>query len=171
MRAARDHAAREEMMKVEQVMRRDVKLCRPDETLNEAARLMWDSACGCVPVVDESDHVVGIVTDRDVCMAAYTQGLPLAAIPVSVAMSRQVFTCSIGDTLDTAETLMQSHQVRRLPVLGFEDRIVGILALSDIAREAERRKDQRSKDLSPDKIRTTLVAVGHVRRDERLPEI
>lgn len=158
-------------MKVEQVMIRDVKLCRVEESLNDAARVMWDHACGCVPVVDADDRVVGVLTDRDVCMAAYTRGLPLGDMTVSSAMSRQVFACHVGDALDTAEAIMREHQVRRLPVLGFGDRIVGILSLSDIAREAERRRGQRSKDLSPDAIRSTLVAVGHVRTKVEIPEI
>ena len=158
-------------MKVEQVMTRDVKLCRVEESLNDAARVMWDHACGCVPVVDADDRVVGVLTDRDVCMAAYTRGLPLGDMTVSSAMSRQVFACHVGDALDTAEAIMREHQVRRLPVLGFGDRIVGILSLSDIAREAERRKGQRSKDLSPDAIRSTLVAVGHVRTKVEIPKI
>jgi len=158
-------------MKVEQVMTRDVKLCHVEESLNDAARLMWDHACGCVPVVDAEDRVVGVLTDRDVCMAAYTRGLPLGDMTVISAMSRQVFACHMGDALDTAEAIMREHQVRRLPVLGFQDRIVGILSLSDIAREAERRKGQRSKDLSPDAIRSTLVAVGHVRTKVDIPEI
>ena len=158
-------------MKVEQVMTRDVKLCRVEESLNDAARVMWDHACGCVPVVDADDRVVGVLTDRDVCMAAYTRGLPLGDMTVSSAMSRQVFACHVGDALDTAEAIMREHQVRRLPVLGFGDRIVGILSLSDIAREAERHKGQRSKDLSPDAIRSTLVAVGHVRTKVEIPKI
>jgi CBS domain-containing protein len=158
-------------MRVEQVMTRDVKLCHPDQSLNEAAGLMWDHACGCIPVVDQDDRVVGVLTDRDVAMAAYTQGRRLVEMPVSAAMSRQVFACHVGDSIDTAETLMRAHQVRRLPVLGFEDRIVGILSLSDIAREAERHKGAKSRDLSPDAIRSTLVAVGHVRKGEKVPEI
>jgi len=158
-------------MKVEQVMTRDVKLCRPEQSLSDAARLMWDHACGCVPVVDDRDRVVGVLTDRDVCMAAYTRGLPLADMTVSSAMSRRVFACHMGDALETAEAIMREHQVRRLPVLWFEDRIVGLLSLSDIAREAERRKGQRSKDLSPDAIRSTLVAVGHVRTKAEIPLI
>lgn len=158
-------------MKVEQVMTRDVKLCHVEESLNDAARVMWDHACGCVPVVDAEDRVVGVLTDRDICMAAYTRGLPLGDMTVASAMAREVFACHVGDALDTAEAIMRAHQVRRLPVLGFEDRVVGILSLSDIAREAETRKGQRSKDLSPDAIRHTLVAVGHVRPKAELPEI
>jgi predicted transcriptional regulator len=55
---------------VERVMKRDVRACRTDDTLNRAAQLMWDNACGCVPIVSERDQPIGILTDRDICMAA-----------------------------------------------------------------------------------------------------
>jgi CBS domain-containing protein len=157
-------------MKVDQVMTRDVKVCRPDETLNEAARLMWDHACGCLPVVDEGERVVGILTDRDVAMAAYTQGKPLNEVLVRTAMSQEVAFCRLGDLLETAEKIMQARQVRRLPVLGFEDRLIGIVTLSDIAREAEQHRGARSKDLSPNVIGHTLAAVAHVRSRDALRE-
>ena len=157
-------------MKVDQVMTRDVKICRPEDTLNEAARLMWDHACGCLPVVDESERVIGILTDRDVAMAAYTQGKALKDLTVRIAMSQEVASCRLGDLLETAEKVMQARQVRRLPVLGFEDRLVGIISLSDIAREAEQRKGGRSKDLSPNVIGHTLAAVAHVRSRDSMHE-
>ena len=73
-------------MKVEQLMSRDVKTCQATEMLNRAAQLMWENDCGCVPVVDEDGRAVGMITDRDVCMAAYTQGRLLDALPVASAM-------------------------------------------------------------------------------------
>jgi CBS-domain-containing membrane protein len=115
--------------------------------------------------------VVGILTDRDICMAAYTQGRRLREMVVGSAMSRQVFACHIGDSLETAEGIMQAHQVRRVPVLGFEDRVVGLLSLSDIAREAERQRGRKGRDLSPDAIGTTLAAVAHARSHEVVREI
>jgi len=157
-------------MKVDQVMTRDVAICRPEDTLNEAARLMWDHACGCLPVVDESERVLGILTDRDVAMAAYTQGKALHQLLVRPAMSQDVAFCRIGDLLATAEKTMQERQVRRLPVLGPEGRLAGIITLSDIARESEQRKGGRSKDLSPDVIGHTLAAVAHVRQRDALRE-
>jgi CBS domain-containing protein len=150
-------------MRVDEVMTREVKVCTPDDTLNEAARLMWDHACGCLPVLDDVQRVIGFLTDRDVAMAAYTQGKSLRELKVSMAMSTDVAVCRLGDLLESAEKTMQARQVRRLPVLGFDGRLVGIVTLSDIAREAEQRKGGRSKDLSPNVIGHTLAAVGHVR--------
>jgi CBS domain-containing protein len=80
-----------------------------------------------------------MITDRDACMAAYTQGLPLQSIPVSRAMSRQVFSCRPDQALEAAEKLMAEKQVRRLPVLDGEGHALGVLSLNDVAREAASR--------------------------------
>lgn len=119
--------------RVEQVMSRPVFCCGLGDTLNLAAQLMWEHDCGIIPVVNHSGHVEGVVTDRDICMAAYTQGQPLAAIPITSAMSRDVFVCGPGDSLDEAERLMHDSQVRRVPVVDGERHPIGILSLSDIA--------------------------------------
>src|SRR5215472_13332338 len=80
-------------MDIERVMKHDVMACHPNDSLNRAAQLMWENACGCVPVVDEVGKPVGLITDRDICMAAYTQGRPLDAITVDASMARNVISC------------------------------------------------------------------------------
>lgn len=97
---------------------------------------MWDHDCGCVPVVDGRGRLAGIITDRDICMAAYTQGLPLEAIPVERAMSARVISCARGDDLETAHRLMRTHEIHRLPVADSRGRLVGILSLSDLANHS-----------------------------------
>jgi predicted transcriptional regulator len=77
-------------MKIQNVMTRDVSACSPEDMLSRAAQLMWERDCGCVPVIDHSGVVCGMVTDRDICIAAYTQGLPLHQIAVRRAMSPHV---------------------------------------------------------------------------------
>jgi CBS domain-containing protein len=123
-------------VKVSELMTRDVKSCALEETLNAAARIMWDHDCGCVPVLDASRQLAGIVTDRDLSMAAYTQGLPLGAIPVERAMSGRVITCAPGDSVAMAHRLMRSHEVHRLPVVDSAGAVIGILSLSDLAHHA-----------------------------------
>lgn len=127
-------------MRVEQVMTRNVMVCTDADSLNRAAQLMWDNDCGCVPVLsaDGDGGLVGIITDRDVAMAAYTQGKPLYAIPVTSAMAHEVIACHIQDGISQAEALMRDNRVRRLPVLDKNERLVGMLSLSDVAREAQR---------------------------------
>ena len=106
-------------MRVEQLMTRDVKVCRAEETLSRAAQLMWEHDCGCVPVTGTNGdgRLVGIITDRDIAMAAYTQGWPLSAIPVSTAMEKEVIACHADDVINRAEAFMRERKVRRLPVL------------------------------------------------------
>ncbi len=111
-----------------------VKSCRPEDTLNEPARLMWDLDCGAVPVVNDAGKVVGMLTDRDICMAAYTRGEPLAALSVGSTMSTEVVTASPKDSIESVAELMSQRQVRRVPLVNDEGRLVGIVALADIAR-------------------------------------
>jgi CBS domain-containing protein len=110
--------------------------CHPEDPLSKAAQLMWDNDCGCVIVVDHLDKVVGIVTDRDICMGAYTQGKSLAEIPISSACSTGVVTCNAEDTIDTVQRLMIENQVRRLPVVERDGHVIGLLSLSDLAQHA-----------------------------------
>jgi CBS-domain-containing membrane protein len=126
-------------MKVEELMVREVMSCSPDDMLNRAAQIMWENDCGCVPVVDSAARVLGMLTDRDICMAAYTRGQTLNHIPVSAAMSSEVFACRAGDDLLDAQKVMRKHQVRRLPVNDSKGRLVGLLSLSDLARAIPRK--------------------------------
>jgi len=98
---------------------------------------MWDHDCGCVPVLNEQARVVGMITDRDICMAAFFQGAPISGIKVSTVMSRELFSSFADDDLSVAETIMREKKVRRLPVLNQEGRLVGLVSLSDIARHAD----------------------------------
>jgi len=125
-------------VKVEQIMNRDVKTCGPQDSLNEAARIMWDEPCGAVPVVDDRCRLVGFLTDRDVCMAAYTQNKPLTELPVEAAMARTPVCCRAEDDLDSAAQLMRQHRTRRVPVVDRDGILVGLLTLDDLACEAAR---------------------------------
>ena len=123
-------------MRIRDIMTRPAVVCGRHETLNGAARMMWEHDCGVVPVVDDEGRVVGILTDRDICMAAYTQGKSLAGIPVAEAMSRDVVSCRPGDFLESTIRVMADRQVRRLPVLDGDGRPVGMVSFSDLVRHA-----------------------------------
>jgi len=125
-------------MRVEQIMNRNAKVCRPHDSLNHAAQIMWDHSCGAIPVVDEESRPIGFLTDRDICMAAYTQGKLLHALRVGDAMARKVFCCNAHDDISEAAKLMGQSGVRRLPVVDHEGRLIGLLSLDDLAHEAAR---------------------------------
>src|SRR5579862_4107062 len=101
-------------MKVSELMTSDVVSCSTKDSLNRVAQLMWERRCGCVPVLDDVERVVGILTDRDLCMAAYTQGKRLDDMPATSAMSRPVQTCPPSATVEEVEDIMMAHGVRRV---------------------------------------------------------
>jgi CBS domain-containing protein len=148
-------------VKVADLMTRTVRACAIHNTLNDAARIMWDHDCGCAPVVDAHGRLAGIVTDRDLCMAAYTQGVALAAIPVERAMSARVISCSRGDDLETAHRLMRTHLIHRLPVVDTRGHLLGILSLSDLVSHARANNAPPSEAVE---VATTLYAI-HRRRE------
>jgi len=121
-------------MRIDQLMRKPAITCRANESLHSVAQRMWEQDCGVLPVVDDAGAMVGIVTDRDVCMAAFTQAKPLANIPVTTAMAKAVFSCSGADSIEVAEKLMSEKQVHRLPVVDAKNKPIGVVSLNDIAR-------------------------------------
>ena len=146
-------------MNVGQLMAQNIRACRLEDTLDTAAQIMWDNDCCCVPVIDAHRRVVGMLTDRDICMAAYTQGGPLRALRVSSAMSKKVYACRPEDTLAAAEELMRAKLIRRLPVTDAEGHLVGIISLNDIAREAQSEHTRAKKDVTSDEVGLTLAAI------------
>ena len=145
-------------MLVRNLMTQNPRSCHVSDHLDAPARVMWETDCGAVPVVDDSQRVVGIVTDRDICMAAYTRGQPLHAIPVEATMSRDVMACAGDDEVDFAERAMRERRVRRLPVVDKDWRLVGILSLNDLAREAVHDNGHTGTPRSADVTRT-LAAI------------
>jgi CBS domain-containing protein len=157
--------AREEVeMKVQDAMTRNVAACNQDDILNYAAQLMWDYDCGAVPVLDGLGIVSGIVTDRDICMAAYTKGLPLTQILVRDAMSRVVHTANPEDTVESALALMRRGRVRRIPVTD-GGRVVGMLSLSDLMRVL---RSSRRDAPQAESIVETLVLISEPRTPGRM---
>ena len=152
-------------MRVEQLMSKDVSSCDAEDPLNEAAAIMWERDCGAVPVVARSSEgrVVAMITDRDVCMAAYTTGRPLAGLHVYDAMSRALHTCTPGDTVADAEAIMRENQVRRLPVVDDAGNLAGILSLADLARAAEQQRGKRSPQIGEKEVTRLLEAISSPR--------
>jgi CBS domain-containing protein len=149
-------------MKVRELMTPDPRTCTSNDTLDVAARAMWEADCGVVPVVDAVRCVVGMITDRDICMAAYIQGKPLTSIKVASAMAPNVVSCKPDDELTVAERTMQTAQVRRLPVVDAQGRLAGLLALGDLARHAG--KDRAGKvRVSAEEVAATLGVISQER--------
>jgi len=127
-------------MTIETIMSRRVHHCRPDHTLDFAAARMWEHDCGSLPVCvadDGEPRVIGMLTDRDVCMAALFQGKPLHELKVADAMSRAVSISRPDDRPRDVELLMRERRIRRVPVADDGGALVGIVSLADLARVAQ----------------------------------
>ena len=118
-------------MKVREAMTRDVRLVKPDQPISEAARLMGELDIGALPVED-SDRLVGMITDRDIAVRAVAAGRG-PDTPVRDVMSRDVKYCYEDQTIDEVTQNMGELRIRRLPVLTRDKRLIGILSLGDLA--------------------------------------
>jgi CBS domain-containing protein len=123
-------------MWIRDIMTRNVECVWPDDTLQEAALKMKDLDVGPLPVCDY-DHVVGMLTDRDITVRAVAEGRDPRSTRVRDVMTRNVVSCSEDDAVEEAARLMQERQIRRLLVLDSDKRLIGIVSLGDLAAEAE----------------------------------
>jgi CBS domain-containing protein len=119
-------------MKVGDVMTPGVETVAPDATVQDAATLMAEHDVGALPVGGE--RLEGILTDRDIILRVVVDGRDPSQVRVRDVMSSMLFTCGPDDTVDAALRTMREHQIRRLPVLDANGRVIGIVALSDLAR-------------------------------------
>jgi CBS domain-containing protein len=126
-------------MVVREIAARDAKSLSPDADLASAAKIMWDCDCGAVPVVNEDRRVVGMVTDRDICIAAATRAAVPSSIPVRDVMSREVASCKADDDVRNALKTMKERRIRRLPVLDSDGRLSGMLSINDLVMRTDTR--------------------------------
>jgi len=154
-------------MKVSEIMTAKVACCSPEDSDNRAAQLMWENDCGVIPVVDANGCTIGTVTDRDLCMAAYTKGRAFTDLRVGEAMSSEVFGCKQKDSVEDALALMQRHRVRRLPVLDQNRRVVGIVSMNDVVRAIDKSKGKQRASLAD----AMLATLGRICEHRPAPAI
>jgi CBS domain-containing protein len=123
-------------MNVETVMTRSPRTCRRTDSLATATKILWDHDCGVVPVIDDGQRPVGMLTDRDCLMAAFTRSRKLEELSVQSAMAHMVFSVSKDQPVADAIDRMREHQVRRLPVVDGDGRLCGIVSFADLLRSA-----------------------------------
>ena len=127
-------------MTVKKIMKRDVATCSPDSDLTAAVKTMRDRNCGFLPVIDSHGGIVGVVTDRDACIAvANYKDRPPLHIAVKEVMRFPVFSCFPDENIKVALATMAKHHVRRLPVLDRSGHLQGVLSIDDIIQTPRRR--------------------------------
>lgn len=125
-------------MRAKEIMTKDPECCEPDDTAREAARVMRDRDCGCIPIVDsDSRRVIGMVTDRDLAIRGIAEGKD-PDTKLRDLMTPVASCCGPDDDLRDVERTMADLQVRRIPIVDAGGRCLGIIAQADIARAAAR---------------------------------
>jgi CBS domain-containing protein len=134
-------------MKVQELMTGQPLACGPESNLAEAAQLMWSGDCGIVPIVDANRKLLGVITDRDICIAAATQDKVPSSIQTAEMPHGDVFACRPDDDAQVALTLMRDRRIRRVPVTAADGTLVGILSLNDLALAAGERGGLSTADV------------------------
>lgn len=146
-------------MKVKKLMKTRVGFCGPQDPLTEPARIMWQKDCGVVPVVDDKEKVVGMITDRDICISVASREQRASQIKVSeLIKGKQVISCSPDDKVETALHKMKKNSVKRLPVVGKKGELVGILSITDFLVSVQKNKKLKKQ------IYSTLKSIGKPHR-------
>lgn len=145
-------------MKVKDVMTPNAKTIWLTESLADAARTMWENDCGVLPIVKDQ-KVVGVITDRDICMATAMRKSNASSISVEEVMTGKVYAVKPEDDVDDALLLMQQHQVRRVPVINSEGELEGVLSMNDIVLKAKASDGAAGDLLGYDEVVKTYQAI------------
>jgi CBS domain-containing protein len=131
------------MMQAKEIMSRDPQCCTPDDTLRDAARMMADNDCGCLPVVEDKNgkRLIGVLTDRDIAVRGVARGKTPDS-KVNDVLSPAPACCFAEDDVEEVERIMVEKQVRRVPVVDGDGRVVGIVAQADLARDNRAASDR-----------------------------
>ena len=123
-------------MKVKEIMSSEVKSCLPETTLRAAAEMMQETNYGTLPVTTVDNKVVGIITDRDICLALGSNQQLASQVKVNEVLSGKVFHCAPGDDVRDALKTMRKKKVRRLPVVNGSGILKGLLSIDDVLLHA-----------------------------------
>ena len=124
-------------MKVKEIMTPNAKAIWLTESLADAAQLMWENDCGVLPIIKDGRKVIGMITDRDICMAVAMRDRNPSSVSVEEVMTGQVYSVNPEDEVDQALEAMQEHKIRRLPVVNAEGELEGILSMNDVVLNAK----------------------------------
>ena len=136
-------------MYVRDIMTKPVATCSPETNLAAAVEILWNRDCGALPIVDSEHKVVGVITDRDICIALGTRNCLPSQITAADISSGQIVICKAGEDLRNALAMMAEARVRRLVVIDSEGKPEGILSIDDVVRRFETGSFKKDSGLSP----------------------
>jgi CBS domain-containing protein len=146
-------------MKVREVMTQSAVCCGPETNVGRAVELMWNRNVGMLPVVDSDGKLVGVITDRDICIAMGTRSRMPGELTLGEIAIKKVFTCRPNDDVHEALLEMGNHQVRRLPVVNDQGVPQGVLSMDDLILHSEVGKLRGACELSSEEVASTLKKV------------
>jgi len=152
-------------MKVREIMTRQVESCRPGTDLAAAAMIMWRNDCGVVPVVGEDGRTaLGVITDRDICVALATRHRRAEEVLVGDVMSGKLHRLAADDDIRVALNRMKAERVRRLPVVGAKGSLQGIVSMNDIILHAEPARGRAHVAITAEDVLEVLKALCEHRK-------
>lgn len=140
-------------MKVKDLMTKNAGFCCENETLGKAVEIMWQKDCGMVPVLADAGKVIGVVTDRDVSVAATTRNQPPSRIAAKDLIFREIVTCKKDDSIKQILKRMRKHQIKRLPVVNKKGALAGVISINDLLQAKKSKRFEKQ-------ILKTLKAIG-----------
>lgn len=133
-------------MKVKEIMTPNAKAIWLTESLADAAQLMWENDCGVLPIIKDGRKVIGMITDRDICMATAMRDQNPSSVSVEEVMTGLAYSLNPEDEIEQALKAMQEHKIRRLPVVNAEGELEGILSMNDVVLNATGTDDSIAYD-------------------------
>ncbi len=146
-------------MKVKEAMTPNPTAIWLTESLADAAKLMWENDCGVLPVIKDGRKVVGMITDRDICMAVAMRDRNPSSVSLEEVMTGQVYSVNPEDEIDQALEAMQEHKIRRLPVVNAEGELEGILSMNDVVLNAKTSDGARGSSIGYGDVVKTYQAI------------
>jgi CBS domain-containing protein len=156
-------------MNVSELMTPHVTSVAPNATMDQAVKLMAEHDIGCLPITDADQCVVGIVTDRDIALAAASRDSPMSALPVTDAMTTEVVAVTPSTPVERAEQLLRDRQLHRLPVIDDDRRAVGMISLNDLARAAAGQRGFGNDEPSSRDVGEIVAAIAERRESLAVP--
>jgi CBS domain-containing protein len=143
-------------MRVKEIMMGTPYYCHPETNLGSATEMMWNANCGFLPVETNEGKVIGVVTDRDICIGLGTRNRPSGDVTVEEIMSGKLYCCEPDDEVHAALKILSEGRVRRLPVLAPNGTLVGVLSMDDILSRTEPISFGKSPELSSEEVVRTF---------------